>query len=147
MDDRIKVVLGLDPVNSGGPPCAISPKMCRLYPVAPVPREKERGIIHRIKAASLIFRAASDVFNPDRHFNAIYFWKGIPSPGFYIDLGKVGHLSWLTNEQVIFLSRQTMVAWLHQQFFPNKRGLDDYFSERKLNQSLNVGHMIRVDRK
>lgn len=32
---QIKGVMGLDPVNAGGPPCFISPNECINYPVAP----------------------------------------------------------------------------------------------------------------
>jgi len=122
IDDRITAVAALDPVNVGGPPCLISPSYCRKYPVAPNAKRELVGVLNDVMAASLIFRSAPDpLFNPEKEFNASWFFKGydgnglyaVPAPAIYVDMGKTPHVFYIPmlSQPVSSFLKRTMTAW------------------------------------
>ena len=62
MDKRIKIILAVDPVNSGGPPCFIS-KSCTKFPVAPNPKTVIRVFLIEIAATTHISRRQLMMWN------------------------------------------------------------------------------------
>jgi pimeloyl-ACP methyl ester carboxylesterase len=125
IDPRISVVMTVDPSNSGGPPCFISEEWCNAYPVAPNIVTGAEGVLDEVNAASFIMRAAPDVLlNPDEQSNAKYFFTGldgaglhgVKSPALYFDMGGISHASWITNPNIMRISKRTMVAWLKAYF-------------------------------
>ncbi len=100
IDSRVDLVIGWDPSNSGGPPCYIAdllggvmPELeCNALPVAPNCETAEPGIEHYMEAESLVLGVPRDpAFNPDKHHNAIHFYRGAPSPALLVFF-KGGHV-------------------------------------------------------
>ena len=115
MDKRIKIILAVDPVNSGGPPCFIS-KSCTKFPVAPNPKNGDKGILDQITATTLVFKAPIDrVWNPDPQFNAVHFYNGLNSETYLTEV-KAGHASWMFNEKIKSLTRAIFVSFLDRHF-------------------------------
>jgi pimeloyl-ACP methyl ester carboxylesterase len=152
IDPRITVVMAMDPSNSGGPPCFISPEWCNAYPVAPNVVTGNIGMLDNVNAASFIMRAAPDpLFNPDPQNNAFYFFygldgqglHGVKRPALYFDVGSAGHISWLTNANVIRIAKRTMVAWLKAYF--HGESLDQYFTGSIVQKDVTAGYIVAVD--
>ena len=154
LDPRIMVVMAMDPVNGGGPPCAISEEWCNAYPVAPNVVTGEIGLLDQVHAASLVLRAAPDVFNPDPQSNAYYFFYGmdgqgvhaVDSPALYFDMGNSGHASWLylgSNWNVPLITKRTMVAWVKEHF--NGECMDAYFTGEVVQEDIDAGFIVAVD--
>ena len=115
MDKRYKVILAVDPVNSGGPPCFIS-KTCTKYPVAPNPKNGDAGILDQIEASTLLLKAPIDkLWNPDPQFNAIHFYNGLESETYLAEIN-AGHASWMFNEKVKSVTRALFLAYLFDKF-------------------------------
>jgi dienelactone hydrolase len=85
LDPRVDLVVGWDPSNAGGPPCFIDPAACNGFPVAPNCAAKDSGIIHQLRAETLVFRAAPDGANPEPGHNAVNFFRGAPEPATLVD--------------------------------------------------------------
>jgi hypothetical protein len=85
LDARIDLVVGWDPSNAGGPPCFIDPESCNAFVVAPNCLAQESGIVHQLRAESVVFRAAADGANPEPAHNAIHFYRGAPAPATLLD--------------------------------------------------------------
>jgi len=125
LDPRIRVVMAVDPSNSGGPPCFISEEWCNAYPVAPNIVTGAEGVLDDVNAASFIMRAAPDLFlNPDEQSNAQYFFTGldgaglhgVKTPALYFDMDGISHAAWLTNPNIMRITKRTMAAWLKAHF-------------------------------
>ena len=95
LDHRIDIAVALDPSNSGGPPCYIeallSPIMpdldCNAQPMAPNCATGESGFAHYMQAESLVIGVPrDDLYNPDKHHNAIHFYRGASSPAMLVYL-------------------------------------------------------------
>jgi hypothetical protein len=147
LDDSIIIsgVIALDPVNAGGPPCAIFPNQCTEYPVAPNPVTGQQGILSNFTTgSSFIVRSAPAPSNPDEQFNAENFFFGsdgngqdaTPSPSLYYDFGNFphsGYWSCLPSTQVQIIKR-TMVAWLQQEVLGINR--DEYLTGERIQQDI-----------
>jgi len=151
IDPGITVVMAMDPSNSGGPPCSVAPDWCNAYPVAPNILTGNIGLLDGVDAAGFIMRAAPDaLFNPDEQSNAQYFFTGldgegshaVKSPALYFDLGAAGHISWLTDAEVIRISKRTLVAWLKTHF--EGEDLEPYFSGAVIQKDIDAGHVKAV---
>lgn len=122
----IDVVLALDPVNAGGPPCFIAPEECASYPVAANPSRGQAGLLDQLgDTASLILRSEPDTYtNPEPEFNASWFFYGsdgtgvqaVPAPALYIDMGDTAHADYVTlvANQTQQVAKHFMLAWLQQ---------------------------------
>jgi pimeloyl-ACP methyl ester carboxylesterase len=154
LDDRIRLVAAMDPVNSGGAPCFIAPNWCDAYPVAPNPERNQTGVLGNVKAASLIFRSKPDpTTNPDAEFNAKLFYFGsdgngenaVPAPALYVDMGAVPHSSYLPG--IISITprfvRRTVLAWIKQHFFGEEMG--PYLTGSIMDQAIEDGYAKAVD--
>ena len=129
LDPRIKVILAMDPVNSGGAPCFITPKQCSAFPVAPNPKTGDIGRMDQVNSATLIFRAPRDlIFNPEVQFNAFHFWNGFKGEGLYLDFSSAKHLSFVRDDVVIKITKRTMLAWLSRHFRGDGDKMDRYLS-------------------
>ena len=101
LDDRIGLVIALDPSNAGGPPCFISNR-CHNYPVAFNPSTNSGERLSAVVADSLIMRSEPDITNPEAAHNARYFFYGrdglgtdaVPAKAYYYDLGSASHASY-----------------------------------------------------
>jgi len=142
VDPRVSVVMTVDPSNSGGPPCLISETWCNAYPVAPNIVTGAQGLLGDVNAASFIMRAAPDILlNPDEQSNAERFFTGldgaglygVKSPALYYDMGSISHAAWITNPNIIRISKRTMTAWLKAHF--GGEDMEPYLT----------GHVVQVD--
>jgi pimeloyl-ACP methyl ester carboxylesterase len=170
LDARISVVLALDPVNAGGPPCFIAPDDCRRYPVAANPESGQLGKLAALQAASLILRSEPDKStNPDPQFNAQWFFLGldgqgeqaVPSPALYVDMGAVRHADYLTllttdsNAPTHRLAKGYMLAWLQQEFEQQQfeqppleqQDYEDYFSGATAQGHIDAGYIVSSQRR
>jgi len=152
IDTRISVVMAMDPSNSGGAPCYISPEFCNAYPVAPNPATGEIGVLDDVDAASFIMRAEPDVlFNPDPNHNAWYFFYGsdgqgmhaVGSPALYFDMGGASHVAWLINSDVKRITRRTLTAWLLAYFRGEDR--EAYFTGEVIQEDMESGFVVGLD--
>ena len=117
LDPRIRLVLAMDPSNSGGPPCFIDSDGCHAFPVADNPETGQKGVMDSMQAASVIFRAPPDLLtNPDKFANAINFWHSLPTTGYLFDFPEARHASWVGNAGIQQITNRTMVAMLQQTF-------------------------------
>lgn len=151
LDSRIKVVIAMDPVNAGGPPCLISPENCANYPVAPNPGRGQIGIVKDIQAASLIFKSNPDpLTNPEFEFNAYFFFSGsdgnglngVPSPAFYIDMGNTPHAYYMPTfiSPAPALVKRDSLAWLETVFKGTDYSL--YFTGAKMQADIAAGRVV-----
>ena len=146
LDPRIKLVLAMDPVNIGGPPCFISPKACHNYPVAPNPKTGQKGVMMAMQAKALIFRAKPDwISNPEPQFNGIHFWYGLKNEGYLLNFARAKHLSWIRKKEVIEITKRTMVAYLQQEFFLLDRSA--YFDGAIIDRDIKQGILSEVRKK
>jgi dienelactone hydrolase len=130
LDARIDVVIGWDPVNGGGGPCAFDPN-CNAMPVAPNCAVMAQGIEQYMRAESLVIGAPPDPdLNPEASQNCVHFYRGAPSPAALIVLA-TSHAAWSAgaNEPDVFrITKAATLARLLQRF-RNVAGLDDYLPE------------------
>lgn len=115
LDDRIDVVVGWDPQNSGGPPCFLGETdqgSCNDYPIAPNCEADDPGIVHQLKAESLVFGAEDGLLTPDTHLWAEQFYRGSPSPAHFVSMPDVGHSAWIQDDTVSHLTRGVHTALL-----------------------------------
>ena len=146
MDSRIRAVVALDPQNSGGPPCFISPKGCHKFPVAPNPKTGQVGVIHKSNARALIFRAPPDrIINPESQFNAEHFWRGLTTGGYYLDFPSTGHMAWLRSDNIKRISKRSMLAFLMEEFFDHD--MTEYFSGSIMQRDVDLGTLKKVGKK
>jgi pimeloyl-ACP methyl ester carboxylesterase len=154
IDQRIAVVMAMDPSNGGGPPCFISEEWCNAYPVAPNVETGAVGLLDWVNAASFIMRAAPDALNPDDQSNAEHFFygldglgaHGVKAPALYFDMGESGHASWLflgKNLHVPRITARTMVAWLKAYF--HGWSLEEYFTGKVVQKDIDAGYIAAVD--
>ena len=152
IDPRISVVMAMDPSNSGGAPCFVSPDFCNAYPVAYNPATGEIGVLDEVDAASFIMRAEPDLlFNPDANHNAEYFFygsdgaglRGAPSPALYFDMDGFSHIAWLTNANVKRITRRTVTAWLLTWFRGEDR--EAYFTGDVIQADVDAGNVAGFD--
>jgi dienelactone hydrolase len=119
IDPRIDIVIGWDPSNAGGPPCFIDPAACNGFPVAPNCLGMASGLVHMIRAESLVFRAAADGANPEPAHNAIHFYRGAPAPATLLDFEQnVLHGDFAdASSAVIAHTRRVQLALVLDRFF------------------------------
>lgn len=98
MDARIKIVIGWDPQNGGGPPCFVDATTCERWPVAPVcdPDRgvEDPGIMYKINAETMIFAARDEIITPDKQLWAENFYRGAPSPAHIVIFKTARHTDW-----------------------------------------------------
>jgi hypothetical protein len=127
LDARIDLVIGWDPVNGGGGPCAFDPN-CHAMPVAPNCAVMAQGIEHFMRAESLVIGAPPDPdLNPESSQNCVHFYRVQPSPAALIVLA-TGHGAWAvgaSEQQVFRITKAAHLARLLQRF-RNVTGLNDY---------------------
>ncbi|HTU60738.1 MAG TPA: alpha/beta fold hydrolase, partial [Polyangiales bacterium] len=125
LDARIDLVIAWDPSNAGGPPCFIDAMGCNNFPVAPNCLVMQAGIVHQLRAESLVFRAAADGANPEPEHNAIHFFRGAPAPATLIDFdANAQHGDWASAESAVLpRTRRVHIAFLRQRFYGHT-GLD-----------------------
>ena len=114
-DERIDLVIGWDPSNSGGPPCFLgnlAGGSCNDFAVAPNCEASDAGRLHLMKAESLIFGARDMTLTPDVHLHADQFYRGAPSPTVFVSMPDVGHGAWATANATSTLSAAVSTAWL-----------------------------------
>lgn len=118
LDARIDAVVGFDPSNGGGPPCSLAPSfLCNALPVAPNCVTREPGVLHLIHAESLVFGAPRDpAQNPDRHHNAIHFYRGAPSPASFVQYNGQ-HTAPMNNDRIIALINKVQTAFFLSRFY------------------------------
>ncbi|MBM4362920.1 MAG: hypothetical protein FJ104_09590 [Deltaproteobacteria bacterium] len=93
LDARIDLIVGWDPVNSGGGPCAFDAN-CNRLPVAPNCPADQSGAQYLSRAETLVIGAPPDAaFNPDPHHNAVHFYRGASSPASLVLL-RAAHADW-----------------------------------------------------
>ena len=147
-DSRFKLLAALDPVNSGGAPCAIDPNWCSAYPVAPNPLRDQIGVLNDVGAAALIFRSAPDLFNPDAEFNAEYFFNGsdgngrnaVAAPALYLNMGSVPHAAYVPGPLAGLtepLVKRTMLAWIKRHFY--QQDVNEYITGARMQASIERG--------
>jgi dienelactone hydrolase len=127
LDARIDLVIGWDPVNGGGGPCAFDPN-CNAMPVAPNCAVMAQGIEQYMRAESLVIGAPPDPdLNPEASQNCVEFYRGAPSPAALIVLA-TGHAAWTAGADEPDVFRITKAAHLARllQRFRNVTGLEDY---------------------
>ena len=164
IDNRIDIVIGWDPSNSGGPPCFIADFFddldCNAQPVAPNCAAGESGIEHYMNAESLVLGVPRDPFlNPDKHHNAIHFYRGAPSPTMLVHFN-AGHASALPLEiggvtivghpEVIELNKAVQMSLLLTRFKGmTGNHLDEYLPDTPVGMTnlMSRGIVIRSESK
>lgn len=116
LDPRIDLVIGWDPVNAGGPPCFVDPASCHRLPVAPNCSVMDPGVLHYMRAESLVIGAPPDAsWNPEPTHNAEHFYRGVPSPAAYVKLA-AGHVDWVpgitSKPDLVRITKATQLALL-----------------------------------
>lgn len=119
LDARIDLVIAWDPSNAGGPPCFIDAMGCNNFPVAPNCLVMQAGIVHQLRAETLVFRAAADGANPEPEHNAIHFFRGAPAPATLIDFDAMAaHGDWANAESAVLPhTRRVQLALLRHRFY------------------------------
>ena len=115
LDARVDIVVGWDPQNGGGPPCFLGETdqgYCNDYPVAPNCEANDSGVVHQIRAASLVFGAQDATLTPDVHLRAEQFYRGSPSPAYFVSMPDAGHGAWFSDGEVSTLTRGVHTALL-----------------------------------
>ena len=115
-------MIGWDPSNAGEVPCTVDPMTCNTFPVAPSCAAASSGIIDRIQAESLIFRAAPDGANPEPDDNALNFFRGAPAPATLVDYDTAVLNSDFANPlaAVVPRARRVQLAFLLSRFYGTK---------------------------
>lgn len=150
---QVKTVMALDPVNGGGPPCAIAPRQCQGHPVAPNPQSGQRGELENLLSSSLIMRSAPDRWlNPDSQFNAQWFFEGLDGQGdgavpplaVYFDLGERSHGAYVPRAggSTVELVKRTSVAWFKQEL--EELDSEEYLTGEIIQRDIERGRLDRV---
>lgn len=115
LDARIDLVVGWDPQNSGGPPCnfdGLTPGDCNDFPVAPNCEARAPGLLHQLRAESLVFGAEDGLLTPDAHLRAENFYRGAPSPTAFVHMPDASHAAWVFDGPEAAVTRQAHTALL-----------------------------------
>ncbi|MBN2361222.1 MAG: hypothetical protein JXR83_17335 [Deltaproteobacteria bacterium] len=131
-DTRIKIVIGYDPQNGGGPPCFINPSACNQWPVAPN-CDTERGVsdsglMYKIRAETLVLAARDTLVTPDQHLWAEHFYRGAPAPAHLAVFLEAGHADWTGSNATSDASKRVGLALLLTRF-KGVSGLDSYLPD------------------
>jgi hypothetical protein len=137
LDHRISVVIGWDPVDSGGPPCFIDPNGCNRWSIAPNSFSGDRGRMDELNAAVLIFGAPPSIFSPAEH-NAERFWEGTRHPGLFVRFPRGGHLNWPNGNPEQRITKRTQVAWLMRHLVGHS-DLERFFSGEVMRTDMESG--------
>jgi len=120
LDPRVGLVIGWDPQNGGGPPCAIAETMdmdCNRWPVAPNCEADDPGQLANLHAESLVFAARDTTFTPDAHLHAEHFYRGAPSPAHLLLFPAASHTDWIqASGAVTLLTKRVHTALLLTRF-------------------------------
>lgn len=154
LDSRIAAIVALDPVNSGGPPCAIAPDACAAYPTAPNPSRGAEGVMMNVQATSLILRSRPDpLLAPDSEFNAQWFYygsdgqglNGAPSPAYFFDMGGASHAAYLPalGGKVVQISQRSAAAFFDQVL----KGVDNsrYLNGELIQRDVSLNRLAGID--
>lgn len=131
LDPRVDMVIGLDPQNGGGPPCAVAGTVganCNAWPVAPNCRANDSGLESNLHAETLVFAAEDKLITPDAHLRAIHFYRGAPSVAHLVHMPSVGHASWVTDTATSQVTRRVATSLLLTRF-GGWTGLEQYLPE------------------
>lgn len=119
LDSRIDMVIGWDPQNSGGPPCAfdgLTPGDCNDFPVAPNCEANNSGLLYQLHAESLVFGAEDGTLTPDAHLRADNFYRGAPSTSHFVHFPDASHAAWVFDGDESAVSRRVHTALLLSRF-------------------------------
>ena len=123
MDARFKLVIGWDPQNGGGPPCDLAPLLgqdCNAWPVAPACDPKRHvedpGVLHQLRAESLVFAARDTVVTNEKHMWAEHFYRGAPSPASLVLFPAAKHLDWTSKGAVSDVTKRIQLALVLTRF-------------------------------
>lgn len=119
LDPNVDMVIGLDPQNGGGPPCAVAGTVganCNAWPVAPNCKANDPGLESQLHAETLVFAAEDKTITPDAHLRAIHFYRGAPSPAHLVHMPSVGHASWVTDSATSQVTRRVATSLLLTRF-------------------------------
>lgn len=127
LDARLKLVIAWDPQNGAGAPCfvPIFGGACNNSPAAPNCQTEEPGVLHRMRAESLVFAARDTGATPDGHMRAEHFYRGAPSPSHLLMMPDVGHTGWLPDGAAVEVTQRVHTAFVLERFF-GATGLEDY---------------------
>jgi pimeloyl-ACP methyl ester carboxylesterase len=117
LDDRVDLVLAMDPNNGGGPPCFIAPDGCNQYPVAPNCVSGAMGLMSTMRAESFVMAAEDALLTPDAHHRAVAFYRGAPSPAHLLHFGASGHADWIGETPTRDVSMSVMTALALKRFY------------------------------
>jgi dienelactone hydrolase len=127
LDARIDLVIGWDPSNAGGPPCFVDATACNQFPVAPNCMADDSGIVHRMRAETVVLRAAPDGANPEPAHNAIHFYRGAPAPATLIDFDtNVAHGDFANAAAAVLAHTRRVNAAFVLSRLLGATGLEDY---------------------
>jgi pimeloyl-ACP methyl ester carboxylesterase len=115
-DPRVDLVVGLDPNNSGGPPCAMPGGDCNAFPVAPNCAVESSGVLAGLHAESLVFAAEDPTLTPDVHLRAVHFYRGAPTPAYLLHFPTAGHAEWSKDGDVTHVTDAVVTALLLTRF-------------------------------
>lgn len=115
-DPRVDLVIGLDPSNSGGPPCAVQADTCNSFPFAPNCLAPSPGVLSGMHAESLVFAAEDEALTPDAHLRATQFYKGAPGPAHLLHFPAASHADWIKEVPVTTFTRGVATALLLTRF-------------------------------
>ena len=127
IEPRFKLLVAWDPQNGGGAPCfvPIFGGACNNSPAAPNCETEESGVLHQVRAESLIFAARDTSATPDGHMRAEHFYRGAPSPSHLVYMPDVGHTGWLSDGGAVEVSKRVQLALVLARF-RGMSGLDEY---------------------
>jgi len=115
-DPRVDLVIGMDPSNSGGPPCAVQADTCNSFPFAPNCQAPSPGVLSGLHAESLVFAAEDKALTPDAHLRATQFYKGAPGPAHLLHFPAASHAAWIKEGAESTFTRGVATALLLTRF-------------------------------
>ncbi len=144
LDPRVKVVVGWDPVDSGGAPCwiPVAGRACNDWSVAPNSFEGDEGMMGSIQAAQLVFHAPPGLFNPEAH-NSLRFWEGTKSPAQLVKIPDASHLDWgvAENGKWDTLTARTQLAFMLKHLY-GTTGTEPYLDGEVIAQDVAAGTVV-----